>query len=194
MATINVYDFDKTILPYDSTEAFSLFCMRKYPRAAVAALSALPYLAGMPLKITTKTRTKEAFYSFLTLIPDVDAAVKEFWDSALPDINRWYLERHRDDDLVISASPEFLLRPVADALHFDLIASRVDKLSGYTLGENCHGTEKLLRFRRERPNTGVAEFYSDSLSDAPLARLAKSAYLVSGEVLTPWPEKSLRGG
>ena len=47
MERINVYDFDKTILPYDSTEAFFLFCLRRHPRALFPAMRALPYLALM---------------------------------------------------------------------------------------------------------------------------------------------------
>ena len=72
MEKINVYDFDKTILPYDSTKAFSLFCLRRHPRAMLGALRAVPYAALMPLRIVTKTRAKEVFYSFLTELPDVD--------------------------------------------------------------------------------------------------------------------------
>lgn len=35
----------------------------------------------------------------------------------------------------------------------------------------------------------IDEFYSDSHSDDPLARLAKQAFLVKGEKLTPWEFK-----
>ena len=61
MELVNVYDFDKTILPYDSTEAFFAFCLRRWPRVAGPALGALPYAAGMKLGLTDKTRAKEAF-------------------------------------------------------------------------------------------------------------------------------------
>ena len=181
MEKINVYDFDKTILPYDSTEAFSLFCLRRHPRAMLSALRAVPYAALMPLRIVTKTRAKEVFYSFLAALEDVDAEVEAFWAENLKNINAWYLAQRRPDDLVISASPEFLLRPAAEALGFRLIASRVDKRSGWTLGLNCHD-----------PEVEIAEFYSDSLSDAPLARIAERAFIVKGSVLSPWPQESLR--
>ena len=46
---------------------------------------------------------------------------------------------------------------------------RVNKLSGWTLGENNQHEEKVRRFRREYPNTEVNEFYSDSLSATPMA-------------------------
>ena len=41
---------------------------------------------------------------------------------------------------------------------------------------------------REYPNTEVGEFYSDSLSDTPMAKLAQRAYLVKGSEFFPWPE------
>lgn len=193
MEKINVYDFDKTILPYDSTEAFSLFCLRRHPRAMLGALRAVPYAALMPLRIVTKTRAKEVFYSFLANLEDVDAEVEAFWAENLKNINAWYLAQRRPDDLVISASPEFLLRPAAEALGFRLIASRVDKRSGWTLGLNCHDEEKVRRLREEYPEVEIAEFYSDSLSDTPLARIAERAFIVKGSVLSPWPQESLRG-
>ena len=34
----------------------------------------------------------------------------------------------------------------------------------------------------------VAAFYSDSLADTPMARLAREAWLVKGDALSPWPE------
>ena len=107
-------------------------------------------------------------------------------------MNAWYLARRRESDVVSSASPEFLLRPVAEQLGFRLMASRVDRYSGWTLGENNHGEEKVRRLRREYPGLEIAEFYSDSLSDTPLARLAERAFIVKGQRLEPWPERSLR--
>ena len=72
MELVNVYDFDKTILPYDSTERFFAFCLRRWPRAAGPALGAVPYAAGMKLGLTDKTRAKEVFYRFLTCVPDIE--------------------------------------------------------------------------------------------------------------------------
>ena len=91
MELVNVYDFDKTILPYDSTEAFFAFCLRRWPRVAGPALGALPYAAGMKLGLTDKTRAKEVFYRFLTRVPDVDAAVEEFWRGRFGAYRPWYL-------------------------------------------------------------------------------------------------------
>ena len=68
------------------------------------------------------------------------------------------------------------------------IASRVDPQTGKYDGLNCHGAEKVRRFREAFPDGVIERFYSDSLSDTPLARLASEAFLVSGEKLSPWPK------
>ena len=67
-----------------------------------------------------------------------------------------------------------------------LLASRVDKHTGKTDGENCHGAEKVRRLHEAYPDVEIAEFYSDSRSDSPLAELAEHAYLVHGQTRTPW--------
>lgn len=193
---VNVYDFDKTILPYDSTAAFFRFCCRRYPRAVLKSCPALPRLPLMAAGIVSRTEIKEKLFRYLTLIPDVDAEVALFWEQNFKNINAWYLAHRRPDDIIISASPEFLLRIPAERLGARLIASRVSKYTGLYEGANNDGEEKVRRLFAEYPDTVIGEFYSDSTHDAPLARLAESAYLVKGQKRLPWPEKrpgELRG-
>ena len=45
---------------------------------------------------------------------------------------------------------------------------------------------KVRRLHEAYPNVEIAEFYSDSRSDSPLAELAEHAYLVHGQTRTPW--------
>ena len=102
----------------------------------------------------------------------------------------WYLAQKRDDDLIISASPEFLLRPITEKLGVQLIATRMDSRTGRITGNNCHDSEKISRFLRDYPNGSVDVFYSDSLSDSPMAWFASKAFLVKeGRELVPWPNK-----
>jgi hypothetical protein len=69
---VNVYDFDKTILPYDSSLAFFRFCARRYPRAVLRALPGVLKLPLYPVGLVSKTALKESWYGYLTMIPDVD--------------------------------------------------------------------------------------------------------------------------
>jgi phosphoserine phosphatase len=51
---------------------------------------------------------------------------------------------------------------------------------------NCHGEEKVRRYREAFGDAPIDEFYSDSYSDTPLAKLAAKAYLVKGDKRLPW--------
>ena len=113
--------------------------------------------------------------------------MKDFWEENRHRLAKWYLRQKRSNDVIISASPEFLLRPICDELGVRLIGTRMDKHSGKISGENCHDKEKVRRFYEEFPGACTEEFYSDSLSDTPMAEIAQRAYIVRKEKLSPWP-------
>lgn len=186
---MNVYDFDNTILRGDSTARFFAYCLRHFP----AMWKDLPGQALNGLLFVLKLRPKQAFKErmlrFLTRIGDVDAAVDSFWAVNFCRVKPWYFEKRRGDDVVISASPEFLIRPACEQLGVGcVIGSPVDSRTGHFSGPNCHGAEKVRRFRQVMPQAQIDEFFSDSLSDDPLARLSKRAWLVKGMRLIPWPD------
>ena len=186
---MNIYDFDKTIYDGDSTAAFIKYCAKRYKRAYVTIIPTLWAYFLYMLGIYTKTRFKEKMYRFLKYVPDIDSAVTDFWDGHEGNILDYYIAQHRDSDIIISASPEFLLRPIGDRLGIHkLIASRVDKHTGRSTGENCWGEEKVIRLRDETGITHCDEFYSDSKSDQPLADIADKAYIVRRNTLVPWNE------
>lgn len=97
--------------------------------------------------------------------------------------------RDAQDDLIVSASPDFLLRPICEELGVSLIATPMNPYTGKIHGLNCHDEEKVRRFRLEVPEGHIENFYSDSLSDSPLAKLADRAWLVKKGKLSPWPEE-----
>ncbi len=189
---MNCYDFDQTVFFPDSSYLFVMYCLRRYPRAVLKALpgSAALLLLKLLGKSDTK-RLKEEVFSFLPYLDDVDGIVQRFWEENFDAcVAEWYLERRRDDDLILSASPEFLLRPAAERLGVRLIATRMDRHTGEILGKNCHDYEKVTRFYRDYPDGHVENFYSDSLSDSPMARLADRAWIVKDrQTLSPWPER-----
>ena len=184
---MNVYDFDNTILRGDSTARFYAYCMLHYPRMWLD----IPGQAANALLFVLKIRKKQAFkqrmLAFLTRIGDVDAAVGKFWEKNFCRIKPFYREKRQEDDVVISASPEFLIRPACERLGIKCImGSPVDKHTGIFSGLNCHGEEKVRRFRAVFGDAQIDDFYSDSHSDDPLARIAKRAILVKGDRLLPW--------
>ena len=184
---MNVYDVDNTILRGDSTARFCAYCLRRYP----AVWADLPGQAVNALLFGLKLRKKQVFkqrlLSFLKRIDDVDAAVADFWEKNLSRIKPFYCETRRSDDVVISASPEFLIAPACARLGIKTVmGSPVDRHTGIFSGPNCHGAEKVRRFREIYPDAQIDDFYSDSHSDDPLAEIARRAILVKGDQLLPW--------
>lgn len=185
---MNVYDFDKTIYDGDSTLDFYVYCLRKYPRTACYLPSQLASALLYGLGVHSKVRFKEIFYSFLRSLQDIDGIITGFWASHAGKIKDWYLKQRADSDVVISASPEFLLKPVGEKLGITILASKVNKATGLYEGDNCYGTTKVQRLQDEIKDWTIDEFYSDSLSDAPLALLAERSFLVEGDELIPWSD------
>lgn len=185
---MNVFDFDQTIFYPDSSYSFVLYCLRHYPRAVLHALPGTVLYGLMVLLGKAETKDlKERIFSFLNRLESVEETVLDFWNENEDGIADWYLNQKRADDLIISASPEFLLRPITDRLGVSLIATPMDPYTGKIRGLNCHDEEKVRRFRELYPEATVECFYSDSLSDAPMAALAARAFLVRDGVPEPWP-------
>ena len=184
---INVYDFDGTIYRGDSSADFYLFCRGRYPKVKRDIFGTVPLLWDLLLKKRDLTKSKQRFYRYLTRVPDTAEAVALFWREHEHSVKDWYLEQKRADDLIISASPEFLLAPVCQKLGVRLIGSRVDPKTGRYDGRNCHDEEKARRLNEAYPDVEIDRFYSDSRADAPLAVLAREAFLVRGDAISPFP-------
>ena len=184
---MNVYDFDKTVFYPDSSVSFFLYCLRRFPGALLRVspgmiAGGLRYAFG---RITTK-ELKEKLFAFLRFLPEPDEIVKHFWDERFGGIGEWYLRQKRPDDLIVTASPEFLVGEAGRRLGVTVIGTRMDPRTGRIEGENCHDGEKVKRFRAAFPAAEIDAFYSDSYSDAPLAALAQKAFLVEKGKLSDW--------
>lgn len=186
---MNVYDFDETIYHGDSTVDFFQYCLLHHPIMAITLPNTAFQFVRYFAHLQSKTHCKEQMYKFLRCIGETPNVVEAFWASHIKNIKPWYIEKlHRSDDVVISASPEFLIKPACEKLGIShVMASRVDPYTGLYRGKNCWGEEKVRRFYEVfGEGTGIDAFYSDSLSDTPLARLANEAWIVRGDDLVAW--------
>ena len=182
---MNVYDFDKTIYNGDSTVDFYKYCLCVKP----FIIFRFPLFTAVKFLLDRRKKQlfKERFYRFLRAFSDIEKTVDNLWKIHSIKIKKWYIQNHKPDDVVISASPEFLLRPICKSLGInELMASVVDKKTGRYTGENCWGREKVRRFYERFENGSIDAFYSDSYSDAPLAKTAKRAFIVKKEKITAW--------
>lgn len=187
---MNIYDFDETIFYPNSAWAFGTWSFRRnIPRT----LLALPSIIWAAIQLLFKRISLDIFklrlFCFMRYIPDPDREIAEFWDEHEKNISEWYIGQKRSDDLIISASPDFLIKEIGRRLNVHVIATKMDIKTGKILSENCAEAEKVRRFREEYPSAKVNEFYSDSERDTPMAKIAVQAYKVIDKGTKPVPWK-----
>ena len=178
---INAYDFDKTIYDGDSSVDFYLYCLKRNKKVLLSLPIQIYGLILYILGIIEKTEFKEYVFSYLKRIDDIDKYIKDFWKINYKKIKKWYLDQKEKSDVIISASPEFLLKSLEKKLNVKVIASKVNKKTGKFESKNCHDYEKIQRYQNETKNEyNIKKFYSDSIkSDYPMLEYAKEAYHVN---------------
>lgn len=190
MEQLYVYDFDETIYDGDVTRDFHKFCfencneIKKLNYFISVIFALIKYIFG----IYRWTEFKSEFLGYWKYINNIESVLDEFWEGHKSKIKKWYLEKDHSNDVIISASPEFLLEKICyDYLKVKLlIGTLADKKNGNISGNNCYGSQKVLRLNEKIKNYHMLEFYSDSLSDSPLAKLADKSFIVIGDELVDW--------
>lgn len=176
---MNVFDFDGTLYAGDSTLDFWRYALLKHPSCArslpAQLMGALLYVMGRIEKDDFKGR----FYGFLRHIPNTDDLVTDFWNGKQTRLSEDMLRKANNGDLVVSASPRFLIQPICERLGLASIASEVSPDTGALLGPNCSGHEKCRRIEAEGFELPFENGYTDSRSDTPMMALATRAWLVS---------------
>ena len=182
---INLFDFDGTIYDGDSTVDFIKFIIKRNPLAIIWFPFMGFYGLLYVLRFINKTIMKQGFYKIFMFVKIDKKFLDDFWDIHEKKIKKFYIDRNHKNDIIISASPEFLLRPICNKLGvMDLIGSVVNQNIGTYTGINCHDVEKVRRLDEKYSDYKVIESYSDSIkSDRPILELAKKAYLVKKDKL-----------
>ncbi len=180
---IDIYDFDKTLVPFDSGSLFIGYCVLHYPWIIIMIPAILIALLLTVFKIISFTSFKKMCFLFTPMIP-LEKAVNGFWNRHEKQLFPWFFERERTA-VVISASPDFLLDEIARRAGFDyLICTRHSEKTGAIVGENCRGEEKVRRLYEKfnKDDIKVIDVYSDSYRhDRPIFSLAtRNCYHIEG--------------
>ncbi len=183
---MNVYDFDGTLYDGDCMVDLYKYCLKRRPYILVVFPSQFRAWYRFRKGKIDHRQMKQTYYKFFRFF-DMERMSKRFWDDNQQKVFSWYADLHKDDDVVISASPFFHVKEICLRLGIEnVIASEVDPVKGICLGPNCRDYEKVKRFREIFGDTRIDSFYSDSDHDAPLARLADRAYMVKNGQITEW--------
>ena len=187
---MNVYDFDGTIFYSDCSIGFALWCVKRHPKLLFT------YVPGLVRSIIRHQRGKipncqlqRRMFSYLTMIDDFDEQIERYWDKYESRISEWYLAQKKPDDLIISASPDCIIGPIAKRLGVNYMATEYDREFGVFLNNLMYAKEKA-RYIFDHGFPVIDHFYSDSLADTPLALCAEKAHLVTDRATTvvDWPD------
>lgn len=185
---MNTYDFDETIYYGDSEFHFIEYIFKKYPLEMKKYARRYKFYRFLQkkLKLISRDKARVKIFTFLKVLRDVDKDLEEFWASHTKNIKKWYYDVKRPDDVIISATPSFILEPIAQTLGNSLIGTLMNKKTGELTGTYNFGEEKVRRFKEIYGDVIPEKFYSDSLSDSPMANYANEAFLVTGDEFSPW--------
>lgn len=184
---MRVFDFDNTI--YDGESGMDLFLhfLRKDTKGVLKY--APKFLKGF-LKYKNGTITIDEVinkYGFFlkeycdNFAEDMEKEFEIFWDLHERKIKQFYLDMQHDEDIIVSACPESLLKIMCDRLgikHY--ICSQIDFSTG-DIHQVCYKDKKVELFKEMYGDTIIDEFYTDSKSDLPMIDLSRDAYMVKGE-------------
>ena len=85
---IDVYDFDKTIIPFDSGSRFVLYCVLRYPWCIIILPVVMAAAFLMLIGVVNFTSFKKTCFMFLPMIPK-EKAVRGFWDKYESTVHSW---------------------------------------------------------------------------------------------------------
>ena len=172
---INVYDFDKTICFKDSTIGFWKFCIKKKP----IILICLPIqFVSLILYQTGIIKDMSLFYTYIKFFKGDKKYIKEFCDIQIHNICEWYLNQKQPTDVIVSASPEFLIKELCEKLGIRYVASQVDYKTGKYKKLPCKGKQKPIQFYEKFQDEKIAKSYGNAKSDIYMIKSGKEGYMV----------------
>lgn len=145
------------------------------------------------LHIISQNRYLHILEWFIALVPHVDRFVDKFWDKNMKHIKSWYLSMRRDDDVIISASPYFLVAEACKRLGVNCIATNLDT-NARLHGKHVYGAEKVTVYKSVYDDAPLAAYYSDSMTDIPMFEFAQKGYFVKGDRIALLYQDGVRVG
>lgn len=180
---MKVFDFDNTIYDGESLLDFFCFCI-KIKKSLIFKIPTVLYTAILYKmnKLSIDNLYEKA--SKLTKVitsnkEDVDMYVKKFWLKNKIKLKQNMLDKITEEDIIITASPDILIKGISSELKTkNIISSKLNVNTG-KFEFICFRENKVTIFKEKYPNAIIDEFYTDSMADLPLMKMAKNVYLVN---------------
>lgn len=192
---MNAYDFDNTIYDGESMYDFFFLCLSKDIRLFRYIPEVIYRLIQYKLnhlQIEYLVRTAEkVIASFLKRNKiSLEALTDEFWQKNHHKLKSSFLAKLKQDDLIISGAPRFIIEAVQKELNTKHIICTEINPTTYRIEFLCLKDNKVKAFLEQYPHTKINQFYTDSLADVPMMKYAKETYLVKGNKITKIDQKN----
>lgn len=182
MSKIIVYDFDKTLTKKDTLFGFFRFNSKRNLSYIFKILIYIFLMVLTKFKIISNDRLKDLgiklFLKNLTK-EELDFKFENYGKTI--EYNFLFKETNfetSDDIYIISASFEEYLKPIFSK-NIKIIGSKIN-IEKNQLEFNCYAENKILALNNQEINH-IDIFYTDSISDLPLAKLAKKIMLIKND-------------
>ena len=186
---MNVYDFDNTIYDGESTFDFFVYCVGKHPSLLRFLPKVMVVVARYKMCRISKNELLELVAEhqreFLKIAGDMEKLTKGFWDKNIHKIKSFYKDVQKEDDLILTASPELTIKEIAKRLGIkNIVCSKIADETGYVT-RICMRQNKILALKEDFGDVEIDDFYTDSIkNDGFLAEYAKRVFLVEGDRIT----------
>ncbi len=186
---MNVYDFDNTIYDGESTLHLFIFYLKKRPsliRYFPKVLNAFArYKKGLISINEMLTDYAPLIEKMVIEVADINNDPVEFWDKHIKNVKPFYKEIQKEDDLIITASPNFSIEEACKRLGIKHYLSTVYNRQTGKIELVCLKDNKVKAFFENYPDTEIENFYTDSPeNDKPLIDISKHAFIVDGNKIT----------
>ena len=181
---MNVYDFDGTIYDGESVFDFYLFSVTQQPELIKYLFVVVKTLIRYKLCRLDEQQllflAEKYAGAYLKELKNPSEKVCQFWDKNQHKIKPYYLTQQREDDIVISASFEILLKEIFTRIGIkQYICTDMNPDNG-EVTKFCYRATKAKLFREKYPDAVVENFYTDSKNDESMMSLAQNTFFVKG--------------
>lgn len=191
--SVKVFDFDKTLTTKDTTLSIATHEQLGLKWFSIVVLYFV-LAAGEKTGLINKVTVKNVLFGW-AYYRKTEVEVNRIWSSFAREFNAYnYLYDHidwTDNSLkyILTAQIQGAIEPIFKGKAKVLGSLLECTAEGrWQIKYHCYGLEKQKAWVNHN-GLEIDEFYSDSISDQPLANCSKRAFWVTKSNITKWPEK-----
>ncbi|MEG0546724.1 MAG: haloacid dehalogenase-like hydrolase [Oscillospiraceae bacterium] len=183
---MTVYDFDNTIYQGESGFDIFIFFIKKDAKRVTRYIPKftegfIKYKLGRITTHEVLEKYGSVLKEYCSTIPDINADIRDFWDEYESKIKSFYPKIHTDDDIIVSACPEFILSEICKRIGVKNYIGSIINTETWDIERVCYKEDKIKAFYQTYGEVEIDDFYTDSISDKPMMDISKNVYFVTGD-------------